>query len=894
MMPAMSVAGPQLGIDFGTSNTVAFLRRSDGIVTPLLFDASPLLTSAVFAAPDGEMLTGADAARAASSYPAGYEPNPKQRINDATMWLGVGEYPVHGVIAAVLRRVLDEARRVAGVEPAEVVLTFPAGWSHTRLGVLAAAASAAGLAGVGFVREPVAAAAYFAAVLGLDLGPRQCLVVYDFGAGTFDVSVVRRTAGGVQVLAADGFNDVGGNDLDALVVNHARALSHDPAAWGRLDWPETPADQRASRVLWADARGAKEQLTRHASAEIHVPIVDATLHITRDEFNGAARPYLDRTVALTVATLRAAGVAREAIGGVLLVGGSSRIPLAASMLHRTLRIAPMVMEQPELVVAHGSLYASERVETAGLAPSFSPLATVATPVAPAAMPVPPPVPPPAGPIARVAVSAPETVPAPVGEAAGPPADEPAVPATAPTPPEPTRSVAEPSTLLPVTSTQTVPVTEPGPAPIATAETAPPSEPKPEHQPDPVPVRAPAVNGYPQPSAQPVPAPPSAPSVQPAPPPPSAEAPPSTGLRPGTRRPRRTVVLAGTAVLVVALVTLLAIWPWGGDGRDPGSSGSGARGSADAAPQIDVSPGLLPNASGAGTFGLGIGSMATTADGQAFVRRPGADSLVVIDIASMKTTRMISIGGSPWGVAAAQTGKVYVVTYEGVVAVVDPSSGTVTEKLNIDKGAAGIAVAPDGKRAYAATDGRVTVIDTATNDVVTTVDTGDPTFGGIAVTPDNAKVYVTTHNGLTIINTATNTVLNRIKTAASGAAARGVAFTPDGSRAVVTNAKGSTEERHDTVSVIDTAKGTVLRTIEVGTLPMQVSITRDGRTAYVLQSYPGKLTAVDLATLAITRTIDLKRSSPTALALVRDDLKALVVSSTSFETIDIAAAQPATT
>jgi WD40 repeat protein len=431
-------------------------------VTPLLFDASPLLASAVFVSADGEVLTGADAARAAGAAPAGLEPSPKQRIDDSSVWLGERDVPVVELLGAVLSRVGSEARRVAGSDPAETVLTYPAGWSRARLAVLAEAARRAGLGEVGLIREPVAAAAYFASVLGRQLPVGQCLVVYDFGAGTFDVSVVRLSATGGEVIAADGLTDTGGNDLDSLVVDLLRTSTPAAAeAWGRLDWPTTPGDRRARRTLWLDARAAKEQLTRHSRADVHIPIADLDGYVTREEFEGAARPLLERTVALTVATLRAAGVRREAIGGILLVGGSSRIPLAASLLHRSLGIAPTVIEQPELVVAYGSLHTSAQIVATSLPhipnPPAAPLGdppprtSAAQAVPPAASAVPaarpaPPVPPEVSPLI--------VTPAPVAALSSPSAPN-------PLPDSPVVPSSSSNGLAPFTSPTATPAPEPG-------------------------------------------------------------------------------------------------------------------------------------------------------------------------------------------------------------------------------------------------------------------------------------------------------------------------------------------------------------------------------------------------------------------------------------------------
>jgi molecular chaperone DnaK len=101
--------GATLGIDFGTSHTVAVLAAAGTPPQVLLFDSSPLLPSAVFAPGDGPVLVGRDAQRAARLDPAAYEPHPKRRIDDGTLLLGEVELPVRDAIGAVLRRVAEEA-----------------------------------------------------------------------------------------------------------------------------------------------------------------------------------------------------------------------------------------------------------------------------------------------------------------------------------------------------------------------------------------------------------------------------------------------------------------------------------------------------------------------------------------------------------------------------------------------------------------------------------------------------------------------------------------------------------------------------------------------------------------------------------------------------------------
>ncbi|HEU4349821.1 MAG TPA: Hsp70 family protein [Actinoplanes sp.] len=378
-----------LGVDFGTSNTVAVARWPDGRARPILVDGSPLLPSAVYAEPDGQLTVGRDAVHSARIDPARFEPNPKRRIDDGEVLLGDREIPVVHLVAAVLARVAEEWRRVVGaarddhevgdtIRPrqvrqlhdrpelgADITLTCPATWGATRRTLLAGAATRAGLENARLVAEPVAAATYFAEVLGRDVPIGSVVVVHDFGAGTFDVSVVARTADGFEVLAVDGRDDIGGLDVDAAIVNHVGTLFGDRPEWRRLLEPSTVEERRAKRQLWDDVRIAKERLSRTQSADFVVPLLDTEVHLTRDELEKLARPVLDQTVEVTRGMIRWAGLPEGRLAGVFLVGGASRIPLVATLLHRELGEAPVAIEQPELVVAEGSILADAALLASG-------------------------------------------------------------------------------------------------------------------------------------------------------------------------------------------------------------------------------------------------------------------------------------------------------------------------------------------------------------------------------------------------------------------------------------------------------------------------------------------------------------------------------------------------
>ncbi|RSN13935.1 molecular chaperone Hsp70 [Streptomyces sp. WAC 05977] len=348
-----------LSVDLGTSNTVAVLSAHGRPPRVVEVDGSANMPSAVFATEEGTIMVGRDAERRARLDPTRFEPNPKRRIDEQTLLLGTDVIPVSEVLAAILRRVLDETtRQLGGDLPDEVRLTHPAQWGPTRRNVLLSAARLAGMGGnLVLVPEPVAAAAHFASFPGKTLAPGQALAVYDLGAGTFDVAIVGATPnGGFTVVAEDGLPDLGGLDVDqALLVHVGREVSHkDPQRWQRVLRPESTPDRRTRRALQEDVKAAKEALSRHPQTEVPMPEPFEDVLVTRGELEALVRPSMLRSVELMSRVVRSAGMTPDRLAGIYLVGGSSRLPLVGSLIAEKLGVVPGSLDQPETAVALGA------------------------------------------------------------------------------------------------------------------------------------------------------------------------------------------------------------------------------------------------------------------------------------------------------------------------------------------------------------------------------------------------------------------------------------------------------------------------------------------------------------------------------------------------------------
>ncbi|WP_433387048.1 Hsp70 family protein [Micromonospora sp. KLBMP9576] len=413
--------GYALGVDLGTSHTVAVLRRPDGHTRPLLVDGQPVLPSGVYADTDGLLHAGRDAQRLARTDPGRYEPNPKRRIDEPTLPLGDRRYPPAELLAATLHAVARAAVETVGFLP-PAVLTCPATWNEARRQVLADALALAGWPtaaehtlsgptppGTRLLREPVAAARYYTQVLRRPVPVGGTIAVFDLGAGTLDVAVLRNEGAdpwgdsGFAVVAAGGADDLGGLDLDAALLGRLGELVAEahPRRWERLNRPESATQWRERHELWENVRGAKEMLSRVPAAPVAVPGVEAAVTLTRADLERVAAPLLGRAVAVTREVIGAAGLDPQQLSGLFLVGGATRMPMVARLLHAELGVAPTVLEQPELPVAEGALTDLPLPRRARAADTF------AVPAQPAAAPQPGSVAP--QPPAPTAVAGPEGV-----------------------------------------------------------------------------------------------------------------------------------------------------------------------------------------------------------------------------------------------------------------------------------------------------------------------------------------------------------------------------------------------------------------------------------------------------------------------------------------------------
>ncbi|MGH3974632.1 MAG: Hsp70 family protein [Pseudonocardiaceae bacterium] len=275
------------------------------------------------------------------------------------------EYEFHSEIhtpesisALILRRLATDAANYTNGPVDQVVITVPAYFGARQKEATRKAGLIAGLDVVGIVPEPVAAAVYYDLISG---GADKTVLVYDLGGGTFDTTVIRVSASDITVVCTDGDTNLGGADWDVRLRDHVLECFVAQASP-----PEAPEDDAEFLQEVANkAEELKRQLSVQESRPVHLRFAGAAarVEVSRAEFETMTADLMDRTIEIVRRTLDA--LAQRSPGAtideVLLVGGSTRMPMVAARLVKEFGWDPK-LHDPELAVAKGAaIFALSRV-----------------------------------------------------------------------------------------------------------------------------------------------------------------------------------------------------------------------------------------------------------------------------------------------------------------------------------------------------------------------------------------------------------------------------------------------------------------------------------------------------------------------------------------------------
>ncbi|MFP5311954.1 MAG: Hsp70 family protein [Actinomycetes bacterium] len=358
-----------LAIDVGTSFTAAAVVRFHPGASPVP-ECLPLGTrgtsvpSVIYYPEAGAVLVGEAAERRALDSPERVAREFKRRIgDDVPIVLGTLALQPEDVFATMARWVADRAAEREGEPASAVFLTHPAAWGPHRLAVVLAALAARGLENVTPVPEPEAAALHYAAQVRVEEG--STIAVYDLGGGTFDTAVLRKSGTSRFELLGrpDGIEDLGGADFDAAVFRYV--AGHTGNALDGLD-PADPAVVGSLARLKRECVEAKEALSADSEAGIPVllPGVQQQVRLVRSEFESLIEEPVRETVEALERSLARLHLEPADLSTVLLIGGSSRIPLVAQIVSEELDRPIAVDADPKSSICLGAAVAAVLAHTA--------------------------------------------------------------------------------------------------------------------------------------------------------------------------------------------------------------------------------------------------------------------------------------------------------------------------------------------------------------------------------------------------------------------------------------------------------------------------------------------------------------------------------------------------
>ncbi len=356
------------GIDLGTTNSLVASVRS-GVAETLEDESGDyILPSVVRYRTEGESPIVGEAARvSAAEDPFNTLASIKRIVGKSAEELSAipGQYPYRfaesesavpkietaagavtpiEVSAEILKVLQRRAEETLGGELEGVVVTVPAYFDDAQRQATKDAAKVAGLHVLRLLNEPTAAAVAY----GLDRQPEGIHAIYDFGGGTFDISILRLTKGVFEVLSTGGDAVLGGDDMDHAIAQWMgeqlgveQPLEHDPVLL---------------KTLLREARHAKEQLTIEERVELSLQIGDRQWQgiFTLEQLNTLIAPVVQKTLRIVRRALRDANLDKEEVSEVVLVGGSTRVPLVQQQVQAFFGRAPLDGIDPERVVAIGA------------------------------------------------------------------------------------------------------------------------------------------------------------------------------------------------------------------------------------------------------------------------------------------------------------------------------------------------------------------------------------------------------------------------------------------------------------------------------------------------------------------------------------------------------------